>query len=369
MSGKSAFSAFCKRFWFNVQQAMFLTRYWRTWRTGDTTAAGHTGRHGIRCPVSRFRLVRHFISHMALSALAILCLQFPVAAATTQAPAKTPAVVATIAPLHSLVSALLQGTEPAHLLLASAASVHSYALKPSDARHLSEADIIVQIGPGLEGFLQKTLATVATSAELISVADSAGTTLLAARGFDARGDEIPSTGDSPYDAHLWLDPLNNLGWLSELTEHLIQQDPANASIYEKNRLALTERLNTLDTYISATLSSVAGQRFIAQHDSYQYLEKRYGLGVIGVMLDTHEQRMGIASLRALTKRAKDQQARCIVTAPGSTTSVLESVSGLANIPQVEIDILGTKRQPGPELYFELMRDIAGQLTTCLSPSE
>lgn len=314
--------------------------------------------------------INHLFSHLSgrvcISLLAIASLHAHSASTTTQTTAgKPPLVVATIAPLHSLVSGLLTGTKPAHLLLASAASAHSYSMKPSDARQLSKANIIVQIGPGLEGFLQKTLATVASSADVISAASSEGTTLLPARQFSGRGDEKPAHPEAAYDVHLWLSPLNNLGWINELTVQLKRHDPANTTHYENNHQVLVDRLTTLDADMATTLSSVSGQKFIAQHDAYQYLEKRYDLSAIGVMLDSHEQRMGVASLRALHKRAKEQQARCIVTAPGSTTSVLESVSALAKIPRVELDILGTRQAPGPELYFTLMRNIAGQLADCL----
>ncbi len=305
---------------------------------------------------------------------AILCLVSPASIASTQSAAgEPPVIVATIAPLHSLVSSLVSGTRPAHLLLANSTSAHSYAMKPSDAKHLAKADIIVQVGPAMEGFLQKTIASVASTAELISAANTDGTRLLAVRQFsDHDGDHenhgSVSVGDA-YDPHIWLDPLNNQAWINELASRLKQNDPVNAEIYEKNRLALNERLRLLDSSIAETLAPLAGQRFIAQHDSYQYLENRYGMGVVGVMLDTHEQRMGVASLRKLKQRAKQQQARCIVTAPGSTTSVLESISGLAKIQRIEIDVLGIHLQPGPELYFELMLGIAKQLAECLGSSD
>ena len=68
-----------------------------------------------------------------------------------------PAVVVSVAPIHSAVSAVMQGAGEPELLLNPAASVHDYHLKPSDMRRLAKADVLFWGGPALESFLQKPL--------------------------------------------------------------------------------------------------------------------------------------------------------------------------------------------------------------------
>ena len=76
-----------------------------------------------------------------------------------------PVVVATIPPVHSLTYMVMTGVGRPRLLLAKGASPHDYALKPSDARALTRARLVIWVGPGLESFLSKPLKTLARRAE------------------------------------------------------------------------------------------------------------------------------------------------------------------------------------------------------------
>lgn len=304
-----------------------------------------------------------------------------------------PNVVATIAPLHSLVAALMAGAGEPYFLLEKAVSAHNYSLRPSDARRLADANLIVQIGPGLESFLQKSIASIADSATVISVARADGTTRLIARQFrhdedhhdfhkvhdEQHGDQsrIEATettrsathplGDG-VDPHLWLDPLNAIVWINVLAQQLERMDPGNSAIYAGNRDTLTAKLQTLHEHLQETLAPVIGQRFIALHDAFQYLEHRYGLQARGVMLDSNEQRVGVASLRRLAKLANKEQINCMITDPGSSKSALKSFAGAAGITTLEIDILGSRLEPGPDLYFALMKELGENLAQCLAAS-
>ena len=51
-------------------------------------------------------------------------------------------VVASIKPVQSLVAAVMQGVGSPTLLVQGAASPHTYALKPTDAEALSNADLV-----------------------------------------------------------------------------------------------------------------------------------------------------------------------------------------------------------------------------------
>ena len=67
--------------------------------------------------------------------------------------ADAPVVVTSIKPIHSLVSAIMDGVGKPELIVDGAASPHTYNLKPSNARALQEAKVIFWVGPGLEAFL------------------------------------------------------------------------------------------------------------------------------------------------------------------------------------------------------------------------
>ena len=61
-------------------------------------------------------------------------------------------VVASIKPIHSLASYLMDGVGKPSLIVDGYASPHWFALKPSHAKILQEADIIFYVGEGIENF-------------------------------------------------------------------------------------------------------------------------------------------------------------------------------------------------------------------------
>ena len=97
-------------------------------------------------------------------------------------------VVTSIKPIHSLVASVMQGAGTPSLIVEGANSPHNYALKPSQARNLQEADIVFWMGHDLEAFLEGAVETIAKDAKSVSLMDSHGITKLAFReggAFDA----------------------------------------------------------------------------------------------------------------------------------------------------------------------------------------
>ena len=139
-------------------------------------------------------------------------------------------VVASIKPIHSLASYLMDGVGKPDLIVDGYASPHGFAMKPSHAKMLQEADLIFWVGEDLENFLEKPLKSIAKKAEKIELMEIKGLTKLKFRernifdghddhGHDEDGHEGHAHGE--YDPHIWLDPENAKVILNEMVEHLI----------------------------------------------------------------------------------------------------------------------------------------------------
>ena len=66
-------------------------------------------------------------------------------------------VVVSIKPIHSLVSYIMDGVGTPDLIVDGYNSPHGFSLKPSHAKMLQEADMVVYVGEGIEEFLEKPL--------------------------------------------------------------------------------------------------------------------------------------------------------------------------------------------------------------------
>ena len=114
-------------------------------------------------------------------------------------------VMASIKPIHSLVSAVMDGAGTPSLIIEGAGSPHTYALKPSQAAQLQDADLIFWVSHDLEAFLEKPIEGLAADAHAIALSDAHGLTKLKFREggtFDAHDhDDHDDHGHDKHDDH------------------------------------------------------------------------------------------------------------------------------------------------------------------------
>ncbi|MEM9393310.1 MAG: zinc ABC transporter substrate-binding protein [Pseudomonadota bacterium] len=91
--------------------------------------------------------------------------------------ADTPSVAVDIAPLHSLVSRVMEGVGTPNLIIPAGASPHQYSLRPSEAAALQEADVVFWLGEDLTPWLEDAVETLAEGASVTALLESEGTVL------------------------------------------------------------------------------------------------------------------------------------------------------------------------------------------------
>jgi len=299
---------------------------------------------------------------------------------TTATAADAPKVVVSIKPIHSLVAAIMQGVGTPDLIVDGAASPHTYALKPSNARSLQEAKVVFWVGPGMEAFLQKPLAALGSNATIVELDDAPGITKLKFReggAFEPHddGDEHEASDDhthdhdddhGEFDTHLWLDPHNAKAMVSEITTSLVAADPVNALTYQANQKALNDKLDALDTEIASTLAPVKDKPFIVFHDAYQYFEHRYGVRVSGSITVSPETIPGAQRVAEIHSKVADLGATCVFAEPQFEPKLVNVVLEGTSAKSGTLDPEAATLPQGPDLYFDLMRGIASSLKACLS---
>ena len=83
-------------------------------------------------------------------------------------------VVASIKPIHSLVSYVMDDVGKPDVIVDGYNSPHGFSLKPSHAKMIENADLIIWVGEDLEAFLEKPLDTIAKKAVNVEIMDLSG---------------------------------------------------------------------------------------------------------------------------------------------------------------------------------------------------
>lgn len=310
-------------------------------------------------------------SLFAAAALLSLCHSAAVAA---------PDVIVSIKPVHSLVAGVMDGVGEPDLLIDGAGSPHAYSLRPSQARALEQADVIFWVGHELETFLEKPIETLGADAQAVSLAEGEGIRLLPYReggefgdhDHDAEG-EHEEHAESEHghaheamDMHIWLDPENAQAMVETIRLALANADPANAGRYDTNAAALKERLERLTADLEAELTPVKDRPFVVFHDGYHYFENRFGLEAAGAITVNPEVSPGAERLSEIRDRLQDLRAACVFAEPQFEPKLVSVVIEGTNARSAVLDPLGASIDNGPDLYFNLLRQMADSFRQCLA---
>ena len=286
-------------------------------------------------------------------------------------------VLVSIKPFHSLVSAIMQGVSEPLLLLNGNNSPHSFALRPSSAENLQQADLVFWAGETLEGFLTKPLQSLASSAKLVTMQETAGLRLWPLRsGIAWQKHEADSTNDpnvenetastSGTDPHIWLDPYNAKIISSKIVEILTAMDPQNAQSYRINGEKYGLRLELLDRRLKSDMTKIAKIPYMVFHDAYQYFEKRYQLNAVGSVTLHIGYGSSVRRLMEVRKSIQKEKIRCIFSEPQFSPKLLQTVTAGTNVKIGILDPLGAGLEPGTELYFTLLNNLSHALSNCLN---
>ena len=284
-----------------------------------------------------------------------------------------PRVVASIAPIHSLVSGIMAGAGQPKMLLRSGSSPHSSALRPSDIAAIQQADLIVWVGPLMEQFLAKAIHTARPECITLTLTQTPGLTLHPVREGGIWDNHQDSHQDDQHtvtaDQHIWLNPQNAMLIAESIRDQLIAVDPERTNLYNQNSKVLTERLRSLDRQLMQQLRPVQAAPYIVFHDAYQLFETHYGLNPVGSVTIDPERRPGARRLHQIREYMLQSKAVCLFSEPQFEPRYIEPLTEGTAMRVGVLDPLGSTMTPGPELYFELMQGLADALVSCLTSGD
>jgi zinc transport system substrate-binding protein len=295
-------------------------------------------------------------------------------------------VVVTSKPIHALTAAIMEGAGSPVLLVEGSASPHTFSLKPSAARAITSTDVFIRVSAEIEPFTERIAAALPPSVTLVTLAATPGLVLLDRRTgatFEAHEHEDHAAVDGhddhdhdhvgnktagTKDGHIWLDPANASLMAGNVARVLSAKDPSHANLYAANSVKLAARIDALATEIAAMTAPLKSRPFIVFHDAYQYFEHRFGLSALGSVTVSPDVKPSARRISALRAKVSKLDATCVFAEPMFQPNMVAAITEGTNARAGTLDPEGLSLEPGPELYFTLLRTLATNLTACLKPS-
>ncbi len=226
--------------------------------------------------------------------------------------AKPLQVVTTFSILEDITKNIGQDKIVVTSLIGRNQDAHAFEPSPTDFKKLTQADIFIMNGLGLEGWITRT----------IDASGFKGTTLIASEGVKTihvgeaanhhHEDEQSNQKDSAahdhgeYDPHIWQDPKNVMIIAKNIAGVLSQKDPENTAFFEANLAEYVTTLTALDRWAQAEFEKIdhKNRTVLMRHDAFGYLAHAYDFHIVpilGISPDKDPSAKDIAALGALVK--------------------------------------------------------------------
>ncbi|UVV74259.1 zinc ABC transporter substrate-binding protein ZnuA [Pantoea agglomerans] len=285
-------------------------------------------------------------------------------------------VVASLKPVGFIAAAIADGVTPVDVLLPDGASEHDYSLRPSDAKRLKNADLVVWVGPEMEAFMAKSAAELPAQKNLAMVKIDGVKPLLISGGEDEDEHTAEKSEEQDADAHhhhhgefnmhLWLSPEIARKTAVAIHGKLLELMPQDKAKLDANLQQFEVALADTDKRVSAQLAPVRNKGYFVFHDAYTYFEKQYGLSPTGHFTVNPEIQPGAQRLHQIRTQLVEQKAVCVFAEPQFRPAVIDAVARGTQVRKGTLDPLGTDISLAKDSYVKFLSQLSSQYESCLN---
>lgn len=155
--------------------------------------------------------------------------------------------------------------------------LHDYTLTAKDAKILSDADVLVINGAGMEVFVEDLYKTV----EKLPVVDSSlNVELICNDGHDHEEDNSHHDHNHHFNSHIWLSVRNAKKQVQNIKNGLVENFPQYENHINQNCENYLKRLDNLDKQIKENYPIPQGEKVVTFHQAYDYMARDAGFEIV-----------------------------------------------------------------------------------------
>jgi ABC-type Zn uptake system ZnuABC Zn-binding protein ZnuA len=313
----------------------------------------------MRSPGSRIGLPPRLRLNPAMVAIAITAMFAVSGCGRGQGPSPfsgTLDVVATTTVFADIVRNVGGDRVSVTALVPAGAGPEDYEPKPSDARLLADADLVVSNGVGLDDFLDRLID---------SVGDPGAERLVL-------GDGIPALlVDGEPNPHFWLDPsLVADHYVPAIESTLSRLDPGGATGYAARGASYADQIREMDAASRTELGSIPAddRQLVTFHDAFPYFARHYGFELVGVILANVGQEPSAADLASLVEEVKATGTRAVFSEAQFNPELARTLADEAGVTRIVTTLYTDTVGPPPDdSYLTMMKWNVDQIVTALRP--
>lgn len=248
---------------------------------------------------------------------------------------------------------------------------HAFQPRPSDARNVGGAALVVVNGLGFDDWMVRLARSGGYKGEVVVASAGIETLGMAKDDHDHDHGHRSGTPDAKaVDPHAWQDVGNVRRYVANIADALAKADPEGATAYRANAERYDGELKALDAEIRAAFAALPAERrkVVSSHDAFGYFGRAYGirfLSPVGVSNNAEPTAQGVARLIRQLKAEKVPAVFIENVADPRLIERIRSESGAQIGGTLYSDALSKAGGPAPS-YVQMMRANLDALRQALS---
>jgi zinc transport system substrate-binding protein len=218
------------------------------------------------------------------------------------------------------VTAGVEGVEISNLTSPHLGCLHDYQLTPGDVRKLTEADLLLANGVGMEPFLDKL---VSQSSDLRVVEVSDGIPLMEG------------------NAHVWVSFEGARRQVDNIAAALVVAMPEKADALRKNAEQYKARLSELEDRMKIALAPFAGTPIVTFHEAFPYFAREFQLEIAGMIEREPGTEPSARELADTIKLVRERGVKALFAEPQFSDQSAQVIARETGVKVYELDPVAT----------------------------
>jgi zinc/manganese transport system substrate-binding protein len=245
-------------------------------------------------------------------------------------------------------------------LVGADGDVHAYEPTPAAAKSVSEAELVVVNGLGLEGWVDR----------LIKASGYRGRVVVASSGIKPRNmKEDLKNGRATIDPHAWQDLDNGRIYADTIAKALASVDPAGTTTYTAYADAYSAKLIELNTWVKAEFSAIPEKkrRMLTSHDAFGYLGGAYGIEILAPMGLSTESEPSAGEVMKLIRQIKKEKITAVFVENISDPRMIEQIARESSATvggELYSDALSKQDGPAPT-YIDMFKNNVAKIVAAM----
>lgn len=202
--------------------------------------------------------------------------------------------------------------------------LHDYSLSTKDLKTLSNADILIINGAGMESFLDDVIDEYS---DLKIIEASKGIDLIEDTEHDDHTeDHDHEDHDHDVNPHVWVSISKNIEEVSNIAEELSSLDPNHANEYQNNANEYIAKLENLKTEMHSTLDNIAHKDIITFHEAFPYFAEEFGLNIVGVIEIEPDSEPSAKEVENIISIINEKNIKALFTEPQYSSKIADTIA-------------------------------------------